>query len=67
MTDDDESQFRNLTAVVICPEKCPGCQRICGVEEEGHVNKHKCKYGHQIRALGNVRLSNNEPSVKTCE
>lgn len=52
--------------VKICREQCPGCQRICGVEES-HTNNHQCKYGHQMRALGGVKLTNGDASVIRCE
>ena len=55
-----------MACVYICKELCPGCQRICGVEEV-HTNKHECKYGHQMRALGGVKLNNGDASVIRCE
>lgn len=42
-------EYRSLIKVVICPEKCPCCGRICGLEDE-HLH-HKCIYGHQMRGF----------------
>lgn len=66
MTAEDQKKYRALIAVKICKEMCPGCQRICG-REETHVDKHQCLYGHQMRALGGVKLSNGDASVIRCE
>jgi hypothetical protein len=66
MSPDDEKDFRSLVTVKICNQLCPGCQRICGVEE-AHTNNHECRYGHQMRALGGVKLSNGDASVIRCE
>ena len=63
---EDSKSFKSLACVYICKELCPGCQRICGVEEV-HTNKHECKYGHQMRALGGVKLNNGDASVIRCE
>ena len=65
-TQEDKNNFRSLVTVKICKELCPGCQRICGVEKV-HTNKHECKYGHQMRALGRVKLDNGDASVMRCE
>jgi hypothetical protein len=66
MTSDDEKDYASMVNVKICNQLCPGCQRICGVEE-AHTNKHECKFGHQMRALGGVKLSNGDASVIRCE
>ena len=66
VTLDDESKFRSLVTVRICKELCPGCKRICGVEG-CHTSRHECRYGHQMRAVGGVRLNNGDPSVIRCE
>ena len=58
-----------MIKVVVCPEKCPCCGRICGLENQ-HQH-HKCVYGHQMRALNGCyyRKDNNvkEASVIRCE
>lgn len=66
MSAEDEQRFRSLVNVRVCRELCPGCQRICGVEE-AHTGRHEVRFGHQMRALGGTRLSNGDASVLRCE
>ena len=51
---------------LVCGQKCPFCYKICGEEDLNH-KYHQCTYGHQIRAIGGVKLNNNEASITICE
>ena len=66
ISNDDLSEFLNDIKISICKEKCPSCQRLCGVNEDVHP-VHKCIYGHQIRAIGGIMLENGEASISRCE
>lgn len=59
-----------------CQALCPCCKRICDFDHHlnmtssiGHEeNRHRCQFGHQIRAMGGVRYEiTNEASMSWCE
>ena len=67
--DFDQKDFQKYKSAIkgcVCDSKCPCCDRMCGESDDSHT-VHKCVYGHQIRALGGVRLSNDEAAVAFCE
>ena len=64
--DEDIKEFQDKINVFICKQKCPCCDRICGIEEPSH-RFHQCIYGHQIRGIGGTMLENKEASVARCE
>lgn len=66
LKDEDIKEFNDKINIFICKQKCPCCDRICGVEEPTH-NYHQCIYGHQIRGIGGVMLENQDASVARCE
>ena len=62
----DLEKHKSSLVGCICNSKCPCCDRMCGEDDTAHI-VHKCIYGHQIRAFGGVKLSNNDASVIFCE
>jgi len=64
--DSDIQYFKNETNVFICKQLCPCCSRICGEDDPNH-KYHQVKYGHQMRAIGGIKLNNGEASVSRCE
>lgn len=64
--DQDIQSFKNEINFYICKQKCPCCDRICGEDDPNH-KYHQCKYGHQMRAIGGIKLSNDDASVSRCE
>ena len=62
----NRNDFISEIKIIICDEKCPCCNRLCGFSDNTH-KAHKCLYGHQMRALGGIKLSNDEASVSRCE
>ena len=65
-----------LDAVLSCTEMCPCCRRICDIDHRLMMacpigqdeNRHRCQYGHQIRAMGGIKVEKtNEASLECCE
>lgn len=59
-----------------CGTQCPCCKRICDVDHRLNVtspvgqgeNRHRCQFGHQIRAMGGIRYEvTAEASMAWCE
>ena len=64
--DADIKEFQDDIKVIICKEKCPCCNRLCGYSDNTH-KAHKCLFGHQMRAIGGMKLTNDDASVCRCE
>ena len=59
-----------------CQAQCPCCKRICDFDHHLNMtspigqgeNRHRCQFGHQIRAMGGIRYEiTNEASISWCE
>jgi hypothetical protein len=61
-TPDEISDFKLSLTVNICSATCPCCKRNCDVDMEIDPNhtKHKCLYGHQMRAIRGFRIESYE-------
>ena len=66
VNDEEIEHFRNLINFYVCKQKCPCCDRICGEDDPNH-KYHQVKYGHQMRAIGGIKLNDNSASVSRCE
>jgi len=65
ITDEDCHNIKSSLSYSICKQRCPCCDRICG-EDDAHYY-HRCIYGHQIRAIGGIKLDDGSASVSRCE
>ena len=52
MSKKDKQFFVSKMKVVVCTEKCPGCNRICGMINEHKL--HKCLFGHQMKGFNSA-------------
>ena len=61
----EKEEFIRSIRVGVCPAKCPCCGRICDYEipeehsGEPRNHKHRCLYGHQIRAFSGNCIDRN--------
>lgn len=63
----DISTYEMACSMTICNEKCPTCERICGVQEENH-REHSCLYGHQMEGMGGTHsIRSKKAVVYRCE
>lgn len=76
LLDSDKENFREQVKLILCPRKCDCCKRLCDVDMKiDSLHKiHRCKYGHQMRAVNGIRVEKREKgtiqlyaSVRRCE
>ena len=58
----DISTYEMTCSMTVCNEKCPTCERICGVQEENH-RQHSCLYGHQMEGMGGTHSIRSKKAV----
>ena len=49
LTEHDRLNYFGKIKVVVCTEKCPSCNRICG--KVNHHEHHSSSGGHQMRSF----------------
>lgn len=74
--DTEKSEYCEQIKLIICPNKCYCCKRLCDVDMrlDEHHKIHECKFGHQIRAVSGIRIEKRKngvtehyASVRRCE